>query len=328
MKKIIYINKEVQIGDMVAYNGVTIEVTDKSVEANPSIFKVVDKSLELLDKAKRDYPVGTMFNSKYGAQKVLGDNPFVGIGIEGIIQVNTDRFPGGGTIYTPEDGWCEILPLKFTTEDGVDIYGDMETYLVNPNDDSATIDFSCHALWSGDIERKSYKYFYHKENALAYIEKNKVRFITEDGIKIYKRMPTYKIPKKALVLNKYSLDFWLGNNENYKYFFHKENALAYIEKHKEKTLEDYENSLSLSVWNWFKPHELKLYYTKILQLIADDLNDGRYIHERGQASYHINKERRVTLHMGDDEGAVYFKSKELAEKARDIMGSKLEYLFN
>ena len=267
MKKIYYLEKHpVKIGDVIEHNGYKAIVTEELIELNPKLFVVEDPMKELLDKAKRDYPVGTMIDSRNGIQEVLGDNPFVGIGIEGSIQVNTDKFPGGGTIYTPENGWSKILHLKFTTEDGVNIYGDMKTYLVHSND-SDDICFS-HGIWDGNSMFKNYKYFYHKENALAYIKKNK-----------------------------------------------------------EKTLEDYEKSLSLSVWNWFKPHELKLYYTKVLQLIADDLHEERYTHIHMNTSYNLNSAYGVNVHCGYDEGCVYFKSSELAEKARDIMGSKLEYLF-
>ena len=275
MKKIYYLQKhEVKLGDVIEYAGIRTILTEELIELNPELFIVEDTMQELLDEAKKRYPVGTVykhFNSEYTITNpdMLTvsemDHHFEGNTSFGTsIWVMSGAY--NGVVYT--DGkWAEILPLKFTTEDGVGIYGDMKTYLVHPND-SGDIRF-WHCSWDGDSKGDGNKYFYHKEN-----------------------------------------------------------ALAYIEKHREKTLEDYENSLGLSVWNWFKPHELKLYYTKILQLIADDLNDGRYIHERGRVSFHINKEGGVNLHMGDDEGCVYFKSKELAEKARDILGDKLECLFS
>ena len=287
MKKIYYLEKHpVKIGDVIEHNGYKAIVTEKLIKFNPELFVVENPMKELLDKAKKDYPIGTMFNSKHGMQEVLSDEPFIGIGmcIPGTIQISTNKFHRGATIYTPEDGWAEILPLKFTTEDGVDIYGDMKTYAI------------C---------------------------------------------------REELILELPSV--YGGNSPTLIYFYHKENALDYIEKHRVKTLKDYESILhankklldyssyydgaayNVSVGVFFrllKANEPKLYYTKILQLIADDLNDGRYIHERSQPSFHINKERRVTLHMGDDEGCVYFKSGDLAEKARDILGNKLEYLYN
>ena len=91
--------------------------------------KEYDKQ-ELLDKAKRDYPVGTVFKTKYGMHRVVENKPFVCPREHSVIQIQTNRFLHGANIYTIEDGWAEILPLKFTTEDGVDIYGDMRTYMV------------------------------------------------------------------------------------------------------------------------------------------------------------------------------------------------------
>ena len=343
MKKIIYKEQvEVFLGDTIQTNNMMVEVTGKLIKLNPDLFKVVSKTYttddgieimtpkitkvyvvgkddlelrepntytgeakkylkyfyfrnnalayikeckekkeqerqELLAEAKRKYPIGTKFKSinSLGNIHTIEDNclqwstyypNYITCGPKGII------------IYTKdEDKWAEVLPLKFTTEDDVDIYGDMKTY----------------AVAKGDLDI--------------------------DNPEIYG-----------------------GNSASFKYFYHKENALAYIEKLKEKTLQDYESILIeinssltfsptgayISVYGWLRDNEPKLYYTKILQLIADDLNDARYIHERGQSSFHINKEGRATLHMGDDEGCVYFKSRDLAEKARDILGDKVKYLFN
>ena len=278
MKKIYFLEKHpVKIGDVIEHNGYKAIVTEELIRFNPELFVVEDTTQELLNKTKKDYPVGTVFRSFSGVMCTVKNRPRYSLGAYGSILIDDT--------YVYRDGrWAEILPLKFTTEDGVDIYGDMKTYA------------------------------------------------------IYKEELVLELPS-----------VYGGNSPTLIYFYHKENALAYIEKHREKTLKDYENILhankklldyssyyngagyNVSVgvfFNLLKANEPKLYYTKVLQLIADDLNDGRYIHERGQVSFHINKKGGVNLHMGDDEGCVYFKSKELAEKARDILGSKSEYLFN
>lgn len=278
MKKIYYLQKhEVKLGDIVEYNGYKAIVTKKLIELNPELFIIKDIMQELLEEAKRRYPIGTVFRSFFGVMCTVKNKPCYNLGAYNSILIDD--------VYVYRDGrWAEVLPLKFTTEDGVDIYGDMKTYAI----------------------------------------------CREELI--------FELPS-----------VYGGNSPTLIYFYHKENALAYIEKHREKTLKDYENILhtnkklldyssyydgagyNLSVGIFFhllKANEPKLYYNKVLQLIADDLHDRRYIHERGQTSFHINKEGGVNLHMGDDEGCVYFKSKDLAEKARDIMGSKLEYLFN
>ena len=340
MKKIYYLQKHlVKIGDAIEHNGFKALVTEELIELNPELFKVeesiqpiyfkalkgikpfttgrvykqvnstgspttikliaddneewviynwqsVNESIscfelttkaewdkqELLDKAKRDYPAGTVFRSLLGNICTVKNKPCYNFGEYNIIIID------GIYVVYRNGRWAEVLPLKFTTEDGVDIYEDMKTYLVNPNNNDIT---SCHGIWSGNAKKKNHKYFYHKEN-----------------------------------------------------------ALDYLEKHKEKTLEDYENKLLRTNINsinarevcWFyntlKGKEPKLYYTKILQLIADDLNDGRYIHIRGNTSYNLSNTRNVNVHCGDDEGCVYFKSRELAEKAKALLGDKINYLFN
>ena len=277
MKRIYYLQKiEVELGDVIEYNGIKTLVTEELIELNPELFIVEDPIQELMDKAVKDYPIGTVFNNGSGIQRVTGNNHQCMPLFKNIV-VSTDIFAKGGTIYHPIDGWAEILPLKFTTEDGVGIYEDMKTY----------------AVAKGDLDI--------------------------DNSEIYG-----------------------GTSPCFKYFYHKENALAYIEKHKEKTLEDYEDILFedkgtitfgsrgmyFSVYGWLKDNEPKLYYTKIFQLIADDLNDGRYIHIRGNTSYHLSNAHGVNVHCGGDEGCVYFKSEKLAQKAKDILGNKVNYLFN
>ena len=353
MKKIYYLQKHpVKIGDVIEHNGFRATVTEELIELNSELFKVEEhiqpiyfKALkgikpfttgrvykqvdniespttikliaddneewtiynwqcvyinesssyfelttkaewdkqELLDEAKRNYPVGTTFESWYqkGKYNTIPKNSTLRWE-SNVIIVATDEFPlGMATLY--KDGkWAEILPLKFTTKDGVDIYGDMKTYLVRPNDSDIT---SCHGLWKGDSKAKCDKYFYHKEN-----------------------------------------------------------ALAYIEKHKEKTLDDYENillranvdSINAREVCWFyhtlKGKEPKLYYTNILQLIADDLNDGWVADSCNQqqdkyyfvkhCKKHTIEKCAVYLHQG----AVLFKSIKLIEKAKDILGEKIKYI--
>ena len=292
MKKIYYLQKhEVKLGDIIEYNGIKALVTEELIELNPELFKIEGKKSkqELLDEAKKRYPVGTVYkhlNSEYTPKIdfLVADKSDYHFHSAGYFQnaiwgSGLDKYYG---VVYHEGKWAEILPLKFTTEDGVSIYGDMKTYLVHSNDDD--LQFS-HSIWKGNSVGNGNKYFYHKENALAYIEKHK-----EKTLKDYENM-LFKSENNSLVV------FSLKGS----YF---------------------------SVYSWIRDNEPKLYYTKILQLIADDLNGGRYIHERGQVSLHINKEGGVNLHMGDDEGCVYFKSNELAQRAINILGDKLECLFN
>ena len=67
MKKIYYLQKHpVKIGDVIEHNGYKAIVTEKLIELNPELFVVEDPTQELLDKAKRDYPAGTVFRGFFG----------------------------------------------------------------------------------------------------------------------------------------------------------------------------------------------------------------------------------------------------------------------
>ena len=144
MKKIYYLqNIEVELGDLIAYKGFKATVTKELIELNPEFFIVKgDPMQELLDEAKRRYPIGTVyrhFNSEYTINSpdmltVSEMDHHFSFGTS--IWVTSEAY--NGVVY--EDGeWAEILPYRFTTEDGVDIYGDMKTYLVSPNDRSSDI---------------------------------------------------------------------------------------------------------------------------------------------------------------------------------------------
>lgn len=108
----------------------------------------------------------------------------------------------------------------------------------------------------------------------------------------------------------------------------------HVEDHKEKTLEDYEENLISSrygfIYSLMQIKEPKFYYTKILQLIADDLNgdwkpdynsllDKKYFITANGVDFFW------TLHV---QGVVSFKRPELAGKARKILKNNVKYLFN
>jgi hypothetical protein len=120
-------------------------------------------------------------------------------------------------------------------------------------------------------------------------------------------------------------------------------------KCEEKTLTDYENELidcsgskmingsfifNRDFYRHLKEREPRLYYAKILQLIADDSNrdwEALFDAPFNQKYYIFNKsggKKCVTYAFGENRGNVYFKSEELAQKAIDIMGDKLDYILN
>lgn len=127
-------------------------------------------------------------------------------------------------------------------------------------------------------------------------------------------------------------------------------AEEWIGKNKKKTLKDYENILLRDYKNVKSTHiyisrghffqilkeiEPKLYWTKILQLIADDLHgDWKLEWPNSYILVTIRKEGtkynnnfEVNAHCGGNEGCVYFKSRELAKKAIELMEDKLDIIF-
>jgi hypothetical protein len=171
-------------------------------------------------------------------------------------------------------------------------------------------------------------------------------FTTEDGENIYDGDGYFTVDKN------YKITFSVAKPE-YIYFrtiarfSTLKAAEEYIAKHKEKTLEDYENTLiyknignldKSSHYNGFthnitknlfyrllKENEPKLYWTKVLQLIADDLNQEfglrQWVIELYDDGYNIDSYTYFSF------GAIKFSHKEAAVKASKIMGDKLDYIY-
>ncbi len=142
---------------------------------------------EMLAKAKKDYPVGTVFRSLITPdqiQEVTEATHSVEIAHNGdlYVVVRTDKHFGGSCLFN--DGkWAEILKLKYISEDGVKIYDRMKTYRIE--ECYMQVNSFFHDTWAGDS--KDVKYFYHKENAEQYLKD--VKFKKELLIEARKRYP-------------------------------------------------------------------------------------------------------------------------------------------
>jgi hypothetical protein len=130
------------------------------------------------------------------------------------------------------------------------------------------------------------------------------------------------------------------------YFYHKEEAEEYIKDHKNKELKYYENMFLYNIYDFslsasdasnfcrnLKKYEPIIYWLKILQLIADDLN-GDWMPDWNkfkQLKFYITTDNKKTFKVSttlSNRGhVVYFKSEYLARKAIDIMGDNINYLF-
>lgn len=118
---------------------------------------------------------------------------------------------------------------------------------------------------------------------------------------------------------------------------------------KDKVVEDYEMLLledrkytvffhaqasKGEIYNWMKLYEPKLYWSKVLQLIADDLNgdwgtDWRNVNQFKHYIFYdySGQKYRISYFSSTWGQTIVFKSREVAQRAIEIMGSKLDYIF-
>jgi len=85
-------------------------------------------------------------------------------------------------------------------------------------------------------------------------------------------------------------------------------------------------------YNWLKQHEPKLYWLRVLEEIAKDLNQGWVAdwNNKEQLKYFIgfmNNSYIINYNYTLNTGFLYFKSSMIAQKAIEIMGDKLDYIF-
>ncbi len=196
-------------------------------------------------------------------------------------------------------------------------------------------------------------YFEVKEKEWA----KRYLFTTEDGVDIFENGEYWIISEPSNIIIKGvvdNVDQTLSNA--IKRFSTKKAAQSYLNSIKKKSLKYYEDILldnkgtvkawypnnnehfvlaQLSVSDFYKilkGYEPKLYWSKILQLIADDLNgDWKPDWNNYGDKWFIKKEEnniRTGYRYSFNYGTTIFKSKDLVEKAIKIMGDKLKNIFD
>lgn len=99
---------------------------------------------------------------------------------------------------------------------------------------------------------------------------------------------------------------------------------------KERCLVDYEQKLidQCKNYGWLKVVEPKLYWTKVLQEIANELNNNKEIvGTRYFLNYNEFNDPCVLKHESVNYGLIYFSTAGNALKAAEIIGNNLEYLY-
>jgi hypothetical protein len=350
MNKIYYFQQEVKIGDKIELNGHKVTVTKQLIKDLPDKFKVksedIPKYVECIKDigSIRDAKWGEIlkawydsdksfpyrFESKYGENGYMNSESFYTFFKPStkeawLLQEAKRRYPKG-TKFT-------ILDNEVFTSDGKFRYNNSWS---GHGDKRQTV--QCAVVEDGVLDCSVW------DSVSGWAEIVKPLFTTEDRVDIYEGDKCWFINSRELIkdenIDEANYGYWDGGSCDplSKYFSTREAAEEYIAKHKEKTLKDYENELyavtsisGYSVYSWLKDNDKKLYYTKVLQLIADDLN--KHANEKstvctiayvgGFSNYYGTESHTKTY----SNGSIIFKNKEVAEKAIEIMGDKLNYIY-
>ena len=335
--KIYYLKQEVKIGDKVIIYNVDVEITQYIINNNPNLFTVEESEIKVIPeyvkciKGESDcsyniigkiYPVD---NYSYEDERLYIENDPVPI-------CNIDL-----SVDTVNEG--RNIDYKSATQQDWDnqtlLDEAKEKYPIETKFKSALIDNNCYKV------DNSYIGFYHNGDIIVNdptgpsIYHNgkwakKYLFTTEDEVDIYEGDESTAVRKKQMQIVS-TCNYDGDGSDALLYFSTKGAAEYYVAKHKEKNLGDYEaplfttNGIYYRSFRWLKSHEPKLYYTKVLQLIADDLNgDWKPNFSNIDNKYQIDFTRKTcNIHCGGDEGCIYFKTEELVNKAITLLGDKI-----
>lgn len=348
--KIFYLKKEVEIGDQVTINGVNITVTEQVIKDNPDIFEVIeDKTPEYVEciYAESSFEEPTRF-------------------VEGEV-LKVYGVDNGGQVKLYKDGYYDWYPLdgllwkfKPSTKEAYD-----RQELLKEAKKRYPVGTKFKSIYSDEIitvKTNTYRVFEDNDVIVDYFNfiynggkwAKRYLFTSEDGVEIFEGDKYWFTDDKVIVRgSQKTVEGWkINEGDSLKRFSTEKTAQAYLDSLKEKALEDYEDILLKdskvirewgnkneriifhygNFYNMLKEHEPKFYWTKVLQLIADDLNGGWTSDWHDGKSKHVifyairNGYRTMDVRDGSS-GEVVFKDKDSAKKAIEIMGNKLDYIY-
>ena len=352
MKTIYYLKQEVKIGDIINFNGLkSVTVTEDLINDNPEYFQVKDEyDIEaILKDAAIRFPIGCKFNNGFDSECESILTPWYGKGMFGQF-ISVKPYSQGGAVWRDGKWIAERIDPILTTHDGVDLYNNDDSIYLCPS--KLNIEYKPWERYKtrttplGGIN-EGWIAFSTPEARQEWIDENyPVLFTTEDGVDIRKGDTCWVTPK-------HTNDAYFPNNMDaypaektvhnqtltavhpdcFSFFSTKESAEAYITKHTEKSLEDYETMLlnlkNYAFYSQLKKREPKLYWLKVLQLIADDLNDEKF--KRGSIiEYDKEQDSYVSVWSASNRfrySDIIFSSRIQSNKAIKIMGDKLDYIY-
>jgi len=311
-KKIYFIDKmEVAIGDKVEIGDLTVTLTQEIIDDNPDLFEVKEGLSDTMyvkcvcnkGFTDRGFDVGDVIEVK--------DINDVGM----LFVSDKYRYSMNGTLWKFEPS----TKKEYLLQEAKKRYP-IGTRFISAYRPDCTYTVSGDLQWWRDCDTDI---VVGVNGASVYSQGEwaeiiKPVFTTDDGVDVFK---------------------------GHKYFSTKEAAEEWLKenKTKEKTLNDYKEMLldadgmldggccaNIEKYELFyalKAHYPKLYWTQVLQLIADDLNEEFdeswfNIHYcKKQSVYDVCEWSYVT------HSTVKFSSRMIAEKAIEIMGDKLKYIY-
>ena len=248
----------------VKYGGNWLEFTEKVIEKDYQILKTcpIEGTIYSIKRLSDGevFTVGDKFEANIGCRDVI--RTIQKINVEGgritIYHENGDltNRKGSGIFHTIK----KVKQPIFLTHDGKDIFeGDKVWYV---NKENLYHDYAI-ALARTSFNSNTHAYFLTREGAEDYIEKNKVLFITEDGVGIY----SYDTTVHWVIQGKYEYQLNTGKEnvkllqqqpDTYKVFSTQQAAEYYVLVNaKVLSIEDFWNFASQSGSNVAKSKRLK-----------------------------------------------------------------------
>lgn len=353
------------VGDVVGFNGLIVEVTEKLILDNPNLFKELPnpKYFKCIQSCFQYYTVGKIYkhtdNYEYfprlinllddkSSERLIGDwtNDYLSVGNNCFEPVTEEEFIEYEKIQIIEEA-KKLFPVgkrvsnfNINLNCTFNITGDKFKW------------YGKVLLIDGESTETGCTYTVRSYDGI-WAEVMKPILKTEDGVDIYEHDHYYTmdmiqgLDASISITNDSVIPYVAGR----RYFSSRKAAKEWLDKHFLKNLSTYENSLfekNLPIksvvdgievvssralfYNIMKHREPKLYWNKVMQLIADDLN-GDWVVKDSCEKWMIGKReanswkpvpvKHTTVTYTD----VYFKSQEIAEKAMKIIGKNLNEIY-
>ncbi len=346
-----YLKQKVSLGDIIDFKGLKVEVTDNLIKSNPELFAVEEEKypeyVECIYSYSDNFTKGKIYtwpNPKddVGKKRNILPNNFKG-GVWGFKPSTKEAFDRQELLEEAKRRYP--AGTRFKNANFRALYGNKKDAVKELVWNSLTYD----GIYSKPYGNDGAGYVYFRGE---WAEVIKPIFKTEDGIDIYEGDEYYSVCKKTFKLADFgapqsngaasSTEFWLT-------FSTKEAAEDWLAKNKPKDLQYYEdlllnnkfaagpinNLINLSdMYTCLKITNPKLYWLKVLELIQQDLDEGWKPDwaNSGQLKFRISCRYADTVYEVTNnyefvEGFVYFKTRQSAEKAIDVLKDKLDIIF-